>query len=387
VRMGALNNGSIGNYSNTGGYMSFYAPGGIDMDCDSQEVYLYDASPIIMYDANTYFWNTYYDPANHDPAVNFVPVADGIQTDAAITGTAEMYNTGTFVTADSSIGMHKIFEAPQDNVSYVVEGWEIYSYDGASHTGVHIGEWADVDVPSATNVNDEATVVSNLGTEVGFVINGQDDGGSCTPNNLRKYYHALLGHYFTSEYDSNPDVNHQTIDGGLAAAPAALMTTGYEFIADSVWKYLNQNGSFDALNPGEDLRTLLSFGTFDIVPGDTLVIWTMHGSQIDGSPVGAGGLYDDALAWYLYNRVTYCCSCCGTYTGGYPGNTNCDVDGKRNLADITKLIDHVYISKDDLCCNENGNVDGDVQGKRNLADITKLIDFVYISKVEVPPCL
>lgn len=79
--------------------------------------------------------------------------------------------------------------------------------------------------------------------------------------------------------------------------------------------------------------------------------------------------------------------CCGTYTGGLAGNTNCDVDGKRNLADITRLIDRVYISKLVLCCTENGNVNGSLDGKLNLADITALIDHVYISKAETAGCL
>lgn len=79
-------------------------------------------------------------------------------------------------------------------------------------------------------------------------------------------------------------------------------------------------------------------------------------------------------------------SCCGQYTSGYSGNTNCDTDGKRNLADITRLIDNVYISKEALCCSENGNVNGDTESKVNLADITKLIDHVYISKGETATC-
>lgn len=79
--------------------------------------------------------------------------------------------------------------------------------------------------------------------------------------------------------------------------------------------------------------------------------------------------------------------CCGEFTSGFPGNTNCDSEGKRNLADITRLIDHVYISKADLCCQENGNVNSDAEDKRNLADITRLIDHVYISKVETEACL
>ena len=80
-------------------------------------------------------------------------------------------------------------------------------------------------------------------------------------------------------------------------------------------------------------------------------------------------------------------SCCGMYTSGYTGNTNCSIDGKRNLADITTLIDHVYISKQPLCCSENGNVDGDSLNKHNLADITVLIDHVYISKGQTAVCL
>lgn len=78
--------------------------------------------------------------------------------------------------------------------------------------------------------------------------------------------------------------------------------------------------------------------------------------------------------------------CCGQYTGGQTGNANCDEGGKRNLADITRLIDNVYISKEVLCCQENGNTNGDELNKVNLADITKLIDHVYISKNETAAC-
>jgi hypothetical protein len=81
-----------------------------------------------------------------------------------------------------------------------------------------------------------------------------------------------------------------------------------------------------------------------------------------------------------------CEPCCGNYTGGYTGNTNCDTEGKRNLGDITKLIDRVYVSKAELCCEANGNIDGDEEDKINLADITKLIDHVYVSKTETAPC-
>ena len=78
--------------------------------------------------------------------------------------------------------------------------------------------------------------------------------------------------------------------------------------------------------------------------------------------------------------------CCGQYASGQTGNCNCDTGGLRDLADITRLIDKVYISKIPLCCPENGNTNGDAGGLVNLADITRLIDHVYISKEETAAC-
>jgi len=78
--------------------------------------------------------------------------------------------------------------------------------------------------------------------------------------------------------------------------------------------------------------------------------------------------------------------CCGLYTGGYTGNTDCSPDGKRNLSDITRLIDHVYIEQAPLCCPASGNTSGDTEGKVNLSDITELIDHVYINQEETAAC-
>ena len=57
-----------------------------------------------------------------------------------------------------------------------------------------------------------------------------------------------------------------------------------------------------------------------------------------------------------------------------------------NLADITRLIDRIYISKTSLCCEANGNTDGDSYAMINLADITRLIDRVYLSKDPTEAC-
>jgi len=89
------------------------------------------------------------------------------------------------------------------------------------------------------------------------------------------------------------------------------------------------------------------------------------------------------------NSGMSCCSdgsCCGQYTGGYTGNTDCSTDGERTLNDLTVLIDRVYVSHDELCCEANGNVDGSTDGEITLGDITVLIDYVYISHAETAAC-
>jgi hypothetical protein len=98
-----------------------------------------------------------------------------------------------------------------------------------------------------------------------------------------------------------------------------------------------------------------------------------------------------AMGYFYSGDGTACypnpCLVCGAYTAGSTGNTNCDTEGKRNLADVTRLIDRVYLTPGTpLCCEMNGNTNGDPEGILNLADITRLIDYVYISHQETAPC-
>ena len=79
--------------------------------------------------------------------------------------------------------------------------------------------------------------------------------------------------------------------------------------------------------------------------------------------------------------------CCGIYTGGLTGNANCSEDGKLTLSDISRLIDHLYISKTDLCCYATGNTNGSVDCKITLSDISRLIDALYISKLPTEACM
>ena len=102
--------------------------------------------------------------------------------------------------------------------------------------------------------------------------------------------------------------------------------------------------------------------------------------------VGAGAAVSNAVLHGYWQDFDAGSGCCGEYTGGATGNTNCDDQGKYNLSDITTLISRVYIDPGTpLCCEENGDINCD--SKMNLSDITTLICYVYVDPENCEPCL
>jgi len=72
------------------------------------------------------------------------------------------------------------------------------------------------------------------------------------------------------------------------------------------------------------------------------------------------------------------CDCCLFFTG------NVDGEGGVDIADLTFLIDHLFINFPPIDCPEEGNVDGD--GGIDIADLTFLIDHLFINFPSLPPC-
>ena len=68
-------------------------------------------------------------------------------------------------------------------------------------------------------------------------------------------------------------------------------------------------------------------------------------------------------------------SCCS----GMTGNVDCSPNGSIDIADLTSLIDYLYVSLSPLCCVGEANTDGDPASVIDIADLTRLIDFLYVS--------
>ena len=63
---------------------------------------------------------------------------------------------------------------------------------------------------------------------------------------------------------------------------------------------------------------------------------------------------------------------------------NVDNDGGVDIADLTFLIDHLFINFPDVPCPEEGNIDND--GGTDIADLTFLIDHLFINFPVLPNC-
>lgn len=81
--------------------------------------------------------------------------------------------------------------------------------------------------------------------------------------------------------------------------------------------------------------------------------------------------------------VSYSLPCCQ----GITGNVDCDLAEATDIADLSALIDYLYISFSPLCCKQEANCDGSLDGAIDIADLTALIDYLYISFTPTASCL
>jgi hypothetical protein len=81
--------------------------------------------------------------------------------------------------------------------------------------------------------------------------------------------------------------------------------------------------------------------------------------------------------------------CPGTMSGtpcciGSSGNIDCDPDGGTDISDLSALIDGLYISLTEMCCDQANDVDKD--GNVDISDLSALIDRLYISFAPLQLC-
>jgi hypothetical protein len=93
----------------------------------------------------------------------------------------------------------------------------------------------------------------------------------------------------------------------------------------------------------------------------------MAGGVYAGNGVGCSG------------TLSYAPCCVGT-----SGNIDCDPEGGTDISDLSALIDGLYISLNEICCDQAADVDKD--GNIDISDLSALIDRLYINFTPLQMC-
>lgn len=89
---------------------------------------------------------------------------------------------------------------------------------------------------------------------------------------------------------------------------------------------------------------------------------------------------------FIYSKVITMTEAPVNCCDGSLGNIDCDPAQEVDISDLQILIDHLFISNNALCCEDEGNLDGDAGGSVDISDLQILIDHLFISNAPLPTC-
>lgn len=309
------NYGTIGAQGTNGIGMDFTWPDYTGPDCTADTAFINDtanhvqivrAGRYIYEGGTTIGWiapDDYLDPPDDDAfpdtVMNFALLGVGRLNDDGLrplggfswddTNTGyKLYSSGTVVTHDSTLAMTKTWIAP-DNVDYIIQRLKVWSYDGATHSSLVIGEVFDWDVPSDSAVSNSGSVeyasdgiVYLQGWEEDrFDTNAVGDTTECQPNNTR-----FAGQGFVEAFKNGSSVATDPFSAYIANNATYVDPTGslvpqelYENLAAaSGW---SNNDSLCDNHVGMCFDTAVSLGSGDDYVVYTVIATIMNGENVD----------------------------------------------------------------------------------------------------------
>jgi Dockerin type I domain len=370
TKLAVRNDGNFGDGgSNNEGManLDFWGSG----DCDSSnaaKVYLFAGSPMLGYieNSDTFAINTYTRYYNPPYEPGWMMLGTGNPTEP-VQSTAEhdIFKTGTLVSPNYKIGMEKIWWAPKDpdSCGFVIQCLKLYSYDGASHSGLTLSEIFDWDIPTDSQVNNTFGIDETRKLIYQRGIDYDSGPWGCQNNNDRFGGTSLLGFYIndknlidstTHPYgcDAIDFMTYIHISGGFVPAEIypILKTSGYTI-----------NSSIQ-----DHISIMTYFDNYTINPGDTLFIYTSLNATRTHSRESFFSIVDKSKVWYTENILLVENFICG----------DANNDATVNVSDAVWIINYVFAGGDPPIPYEAGecNCDGTV----NVSDAVWIINYVFV---------
>lgn len=400
LRLTISNNGEMGHMGIGRANMDYFMYGA---ECDSAgqshaEVYLFDGGPVVnreIVPGSVYSWSSqlYQDGFTTDES--FKPVVSsgaGKFTGVGYNG----YRTGTFVNRDTTIGVQATYYAPTtgDSCNFIIVKKQYFNMKASSVNHVTVGEQIDWDVPSdSVGINTSKI----LGTKT-IYQRGTDTGTvpDCGTQRDSSRYAALflLGRYTKAEYGVDNCANNKDVYSALTFRNDTL--NNYDTLTVSAegkffWNLMGSTG-LTAQSGRVDSRGIYTYyhsRNFSVY--DTVTVFTVLITEKNGTSSMLSAAYDKAFKWYN-NHLRGDCDpgwpCCLTNSiDGRTGNIDFDPSKGVDIADLSALIDFLYISFTPPLCMESANIDGDIGRGIDIADLAALIDYLYISFTPPANCM
>ncbi len=369
TKLTVATNGNFGNQGKGGVNMDYYNP-----PADSDNVYLYDGSPIITWDDGTLHANWSMFSTSYTDENGFVPLGD--HTPTTDMGDYEVFESGKFVTHDSTIAVEKIWYAPKagtDTCSFVIECIKVYMNKNVTVSGVKVGEAIDFDIPADTGSRNGSGFDNTL--NLMYQVGCEEDGA--TPDYSR-YYGGI---FYLDCYQNGTRCDDLSNIAPYGAYTHDNFTHVYpegDFVPETLYTYMSNSGYAVSDSTCTDLHTVMTFeNDLTITPSDTFVFYVGIATHKDGTLNDFTDEVKAAKAWYCGHIAPEECGCC-------QNRGDADGSGAVNVADLTYMVNYLFKGGPAPVCPEEGDADG--SGATNVADLTYLVNYLFKGGPPPPPC-
>jgi hypothetical protein len=221
------------------------------------------------------------------------------------------------------------------------------------------GEYTIVARPAPNGVPTDFSVGVGIdGSQQAYVaLNSSELSGSAAASNTDSvvYYYRVENIPAISPQSGFPTSNAQpTVDwSGLLPRSTAGQT--FEF---QLSRYTDFRSYIEDVKSLTEPHHMLG----EILDRNAVYYWRVR--VVDGAQAGG---------WTHHYALYISAGCCA----GFTGNVDCSPDDRSDIADLSRIIDYLYISYTPLCCTEEADVDG--SGNIDAADLTVLIANLYLN--------
>ncbi len=376
-----LNVSHMGNFGNNsyGSTMDY----GYQGDCEW--IYAYDGSPLIARFTGGEYKADFFIHGDD----SFKRPMDGAPKVATITTPDyEVFETGTFVTAEGEIALEMTWYSPDDpdSCNFIVQCLKVYSWDGNTHDDVAIGQVVDWDIPAEVGANNTGGSSSSA-----KLIYQRGTGNNCIDNDTRYGGQSLIG--ITRQNGDCMDTSVVPFAGYTGLNSVDLWPYG-GFLAENVYDQM-QIAGYDANPSVADQYSLMTFLNGESIgPDDTIYVYSALATTWLGNESIFIDYISQARQW-TYDNVAAACGLATCCTGRV-GDANDNGADEPTIGDVSIMIDALFVSSDmslihclaEADINQSGGLDPQ-EGDITIGDVSYLIDYLFISGhgLGLPDCL